>query len=114
RRRCHRTRRAALNRPAAMARVYVSIGSNIDRAANIRAGVAALRERYGQITLSPVYDSRAVGFDGGDFYNLVAAFDTGEGVDEVAAWLREIERRQGRVRATPSGSFVSRTLDIDL
>ncbi len=97
-----------------MARVYVSIGSNIDRAANIRAGVAALRERYGEATLSSVYDSRAVGFDGKDFYNLVAAFDTDAGVDEVAACLREIERRQGRVRAGSSGSFVSRTLDIDL
>jgi 2-amino-4-hydroxy-6-hydroxymethyldihydropteridine diphosphokinase len=97
-----------------MARVHVSIGSNIDRAANIRAGVAALRDRYGDITLSSVYDSRAVGFDGDDFYNLVAAFDTDDGVDDVAACLREIEHRQGRVRAPRTGGFVSRTLDIDL
>jgi 2-amino-4-hydroxy-6-hydroxymethyldihydropteridine diphosphokinase len=97
-----------------MARVHVSIGSNIDRAANIRAGVAALRERYGELTLSSVYDSRAVGFEGDDFYNLVAAFDTDEDVETVALGLREIERRQGRVRAPRSGNFVSRTLDIDL
>ncbi len=97
-----------------MARVYVSIGSNIDRAANIRAGIAALRERYGEVTVSPVYDTRAVGFDGDDFYNLVAAFDTADDVDAVAASLREIERRRGRVRAPKAGSFISRTLDIDL
>lgn len=97
-----------------MARVYVSIGSNIDRVANIRAGVAALREGYGNVILSPVYDSRAVGFDGDDFYNLVAAFETTASVDDVAQALRDIEARQGRVRAPQAGSFVSRTLDIDL
>ncbi len=97
-----------------MARVFVSIGSNIDRAANIRAGVAALRAKYGEVAVSSVYDSPAVGFDGDDFYNLVAAFDTGEDVDAVAAFLREIERRQGRVRAPKAGSFIARTLDIDL
>lgn len=97
-----------------MARVFVSIGSNIDRAANIRAGVAALRARYGDVTVSSVYDTRAVGFDGDDFYNLVAAFDTTDEVDAVAAFLREVERRQGRVRAPKAGGFISRTLDIDL
>ena len=30
-----------------MARVYVSVGSNIDREYYIRAGLAALREHYG-------------------------------------------------------------------
>lgn len=97
-----------------MARVFVSIGSNVNRAANVHAGVAELRRQYGAVTLSSVYDSRAVGFDGDDFYNLVAAFDTADGVDEVVAFLHDIERRRGRVRVPQAGSFVSRTLDIDL
>lgn len=95
-----------------MARVYVSIGSNIDRAANVRAGVRALRERFGVVRLSSVYDTAAVGFRGDDFYNLVAGFDTVEDVHHVAAFLREAEAQRGRVRV--GGGIVSRTLDMDL
>ncbi|HEX9803962.1 MAG TPA: 2-amino-4-hydroxy-6-hydroxymethyldihydropteridine diphosphokinase [Gammaproteobacteria bacterium] len=95
-----------------MARVYVSIGSNIEREANIRGGVADLQERFGELTLSPVYESEAVGFDGDNFYNLVAAFDTGLDVLEVARVLREIEDAHGRTREGPR--FSSRTLDIDM
>ncbi len=95
-----------------MPRVYISIGSNIDRAAKIRAAVAALRERYGELTLSSVYESSAVGFEGDDFYNLVAAFDSGEGVTSINAFLHELERANGRSRA--SSPFTPRTLDLDL
>ncbi len=97
-----------------MPRVYISIGSNIDRAANIRAGVRALRGRFGALCLSSVYDSGAVGFDGDDFYNLVAGFDTETDVREVAAFLRAIEAEHGRVRPGSGAGFVSRTLDMDL
>jgi len=95
-----------------MAQIYISIGSNIDRDRSIRGGVGDLGERFGQLTLSSVYESEAVGFDGDNFYNLVAAFDTDMDVQEVAAHLREIEDRHGRVRSGPR--FSSRTLDIDL
>jgi len=95
-----------------MPRVFVGIGSNIDREAMVRAAVAALRERYGELRLSSVYESEAVGFDGDAFFNLVAAFDTDEAVDAVIAALSDIEQRLGRQRATER--FVSRTVDLDL
>lgn len=95
-----------------MARVFLSIGSNIDRERNIRSGVAALRERFGAVQLSSVYESEAVGFKGDPFYNLVASFETDATPDEVVASLRAIEDRYGRVRSGPR--FSSRTLDIDL
>jgi 2-amino-4-hydroxy-6-hydroxymethyldihydropteridine diphosphokinase len=95
-----------------MARVFISIGSNIDRAASIRDGVKALRERFGAIDLSSVYESEAVGFAGDPFYNLVAAFDTDEPVAAVAGALRRIEDAHGRDRSGPR--FSSRTLDLDL
>jgi len=95
-----------------MARVYVSVGSNIERERYVRAGVAALRERFGPLTLSRVYESEAVGFSGDNFFNLVAAFDSEEGVRAVAEGLRDIERRHGRDRAAPR--FSARTLDLDL
>lgn len=95
-----------------MARVYVSIGSNIGREQNIRAGVVGLKERFGELVLSSVYESEAVGFDGDSFYNLVAGFDTALSPQQVAAELRDIEEAHGRVRNGPR--FSSRTLDIDL
>ena len=75
-----------------MARVYVSIGSNIEREPNIRAAVQALRERFGTLTLSSAYENQPIGFEGENFYNLVAAFDTGESPKAVTAILHDIEK----------------------
>jgi len=90
-----------------MARVYVSIGSNIEREANIRGGVAELQNYFGELALSRVYESEAVGFDGDNFFNLVAAFDTDEEVLAVARIIHEIENDHGRTREGPR--FSSRT-----
>ena len=67
-----------------MARVFVGIGSNIEREKNIRAAVQALREQYGTLTLSSVYESRPIGFEGENFYNLVAALDTQTPPEQVS------------------------------
>ena len=91
---------------------YVSVGSNIDREANIRAAVHALGEHYGELQVSSVYESAAVGFDGRDFYNLVVGFDTSESPAAVARTLKTIENAQGRKRGGPR--FSDRTLDLDL
>lgn len=95
-----------------MARVYVSIGSNIERDTHIRLGVATLRQLYGQIALSSVYESAALGFSGDDFYNLAAGFDTPDTVHTVADALQAIEVSHGRERGAER--FCARTLDIDL
>lgn len=95
-----------------MPRVFVGIGSNIERERSIRAGVADLRQHYQEVQLSSVYESEAVGFDGDAFYNLVAAFDTDDGVEQVVAGLAAIEDRHGRVRN--GERFAARTLDLDL
>lgn len=95
-----------------MPRVYVSIGSNIEREKNIRGAVEALRQRFGELQLSRVYETRAEGFDGDNFYNLVAGFDTGLGVEQIHAALARIETDHGRTRATEK--YGPRTLDIDL
>lgn len=95
-----------------MAVVYVSIGSNIEREKHVRSGVHALQEHFGELTLSSVYDSQSVGFDGDAFYNLVAGFDTSLSLEQVVAILRAIEDAHLRRRYGPR--FSSRTLDIDL
>ncbi len=95
-----------------MPRVYVSIGSNIDRERNIRGAVDELATQYGPLTLSPVYESRAVGFTGENFYNLVAGFDSGESIEGIKETLTRIESRFGRTRR--ENRFSPRTLDLDL
>jgi len=95
-----------------MARIYISLGSNIDRDRNTRAGVMALRQRFGELELSSVYESEAVGFDGDAFYNMVIACEVDEDVHSVNRALAEIEDAHGRDRSGPR--FSSRTLDLDL
>lgn len=95
-----------------MAWVFISLGSNIDREELTRAGVASLHQRYGDLLLSSVYESEAVGFVGEDFYNMVIGLQTDDDVLQVAATLRQIEDEHGRDRSGPR--FSSRTLDLDL
>ena len=95
-----------------MPRVYVGIGSNIDRENSIRGGVRELTAHYGPLTLSPVYESKALGFEGENFFNLVAGFDSAESVERIKQVLAEIESRLGRVRGVER--YSARTLDLDL
>jgi 2-amino-4-hydroxy-6-hydroxymethyldihydropteridine diphosphokinase len=95
-----------------MARVYVSLGSNLQREQRIRQAVAELRLHFGAIELSPVYDSAAVGFDGSNFLNLVAGFDSDLDVEAVTRMFHDIEDRLGRDRSLPK--FASRPIDLDL
>ena len=95
-----------------MARAYVSVGSNLDRERNVTAALDALSAAYGELRLSSVFESEAVGFEGHPFYNLVVGVDTSRTVGELAETLRRIERDSGRDRDAPR--FSSRTLDLDL
>lgn len=95
-----------------MPRVYVSIGSNVDRENNIRGCVRVLAEKFGTLALSSVYQTRADGFEGDDFYNLVARFETGDSLEAVRATLASIEASHGRTRN--HARYGPRTLDIDI
>ena len=95
-----------------MPRVWVSVGSNIDREHHIRAALADLHVAFGDLTVSPLYETEAVGFEGDAFYNLVVGFDTALRPGALHRRMREIEARHGRERG--GGKFASRTLDLDL
>jgi len=95
-----------------MPTVYISIGSNIDRERSIQSAISELRQRFGCLILSSVYDTQAVGFDGDDFYNLIVAFESSESPRNIKHALNDIEEKCGR---TPEQKqFSSRTLDLDL
>jgi len=92
--------------------VYVSLGSNIDKERNLRAGIAEIKRLYGDVFLSSVYESDPVGFVGDAFYNMVLLFHTEQPLAQVANQLREIEFAHGRPKQAKK--FSSRTLDLDI
>lgn len=95
-----------------MPEIWISIGSNIDRERSVRAALGALRQAFGELRVSNVYETPAVGFEGDPFYNLVVGAETDLPAADVLALLRKIEVANGRVRG--SRKFSARTLDLDL
>ncbi len=95
-----------------MARVYLGIGSNIDRHKHILAALTALRADFGELIISPVYESEAIGFEGDPFFNLVVGLDTQMSVGALQHSMKVIEDLNGRVRGGPK--YSPRTLDIDI
>jgi len=95
-----------------MAKIFISIGSNINKDHHIRQGIAELCAILDDFVVSSVFESESVGFDGSNFYNLVCGGTTELSVEEVTQLLRRIEVDNGRDRSAKK--FSSRTLDLDL
>ncbi len=95
-----------------MAQIYISVGTNCNRDYHIRMAVAELANAFGDLTLSSVYESDAVGFKGDPFYNMVIGAQTNLSIAECVALFKAIEDKHGRVRG--GEKFSGRTLDLDL
>lgn len=93
-------------------RVYISVGTNIDREHHVSAALDALADWFGELVISPVYESEAVGFDGSAFFNLVVGVDTELSVGELSRRFKQLEADNGRRRNVPR--FSARTLDLDI
>jgi len=91
---------------------YISIGSNIDKDINILSSLTELSKVFGDIQVSSIYESEAVGFTGDNFYNLVVSFQSELPAKQAAKILKKIELDHGRTRE--SQKFSARTLDLDL
>jgi 2-amino-4-hydroxy-6-hydroxymethyldihydropteridine diphosphokinase len=97
---------------AASCQAYLSLGSNIEPEHNLRIALAALRARFGEVVVSPVYRTPAVGFDGPDFLNAVAVIESDIHPFALNDWLHALEIAQGRDRR--DASYSNRPLDIDI
>lgn len=95
-----------------MPQIYISVGTNCNRDYHIKMAVAALTEAFGDLTLSSVYESDAVGFKGDPFYNMVIGAYTDLPVAQCVGLFKAIEDDYGRVRG--GEKFSGRTLDLDL
>ena len=95
-----------------MARIFIGVGSNVEREKHIRAGIREIQGVFHNLRISTIYENKAVGFAGANFYNFVIGCDTDLDLDEVIHQLHRIEDEHGRDRSQPQ--FSSRTLDLDL
>lgn len=95
-----------------MARVFLSIGSNIDPEVHFQQCATALQANFSNPAWSPVYRSPAVGMEGDDFLNAVVVAQTDQSIETTVELLKQIEHEHGRIRG--ANKFTSRTLDIDL
>jgi 2-amino-4-hydroxy-6-hydroxymethyldihydropteridine diphosphokinase len=91
--------------------VYLGLGSNIRPEENLSLGVRELRRHYGDLDISSVYRSAAVGFKGDDFLNLVV-LRSDESPGEICDEIERLHNLAGRRRSNEK--WASRPLDIDL
>ena len=95
-----------------MPKVYLSLGSNVDRDLHIRGALVDLEAKFGLLEVSGVYETDAIGFQGPAFYNLVAGFESSLPPQEISSIITDIEANHGRTKDCKR--FAPRTLDIDL
>tara|TARA_B100000767_G_scaffold188880_1_gene176216 strand:+ start:1413 stop:1787 length:375 start_codon:yes stop_codon:yes gene_type:complete len=91
---------------------YLSLGSNINAEANIILAIEKLQKILDNSEYSSVHQTKAEGFEGDDFLNLVVSGDSSLSFDELNKKLKGIEDESGRNRDAPK--FSARTLDIDI
>ncbi len=90
----------------------IGMGSNIEPEKNLKQAADALREVFSEVRFSSVYQSKAVGMDGDDFYNACCMIKTGFDEASLRKQLKSLEDVQGRDRS--EGSWRPRTLDLDV
>ncbi|HJS89354.1 MAG TPA: 2-amino-4-hydroxy-6-hydroxymethyldihydropteridine diphosphokinase [Steroidobacteraceae bacterium] len=95
-----------------MPKVYIAAGSNIEPERYLAMAVRELERQFPGARFSPWYRNPAVGFEGADFINLVAGFETELTISEVLARLHAIEALCGRPREAPR--WAPRSMDLDV
>ncbi len=91
---------------------YLSLGSNINAEKNIAFAIDELNKILSNVIISTTHKTKAEGFEGDDFLNLVLAGDSNLDFDNLNKKLKAIEDASGRKRDVPK--FSARTLDVDI
>ncbi|MCJ7556774.1 MAG: 2-amino-4-hydroxy-6-hydroxymethyldihydropteridine diphosphokinase [Gammaproteobacteria bacterium] len=95
-----------------MPEVFVGVGSNVEPEANFRKAISELNHRFGEVVRSAVLRTKAVGFDGDAFLNMVVSWQTDMALEPLMRVLGEVEVLCGRSRNDKR--FGPRTMDLDL
>ncbi len=91
---------------------YLSLGSNINAEENIAFAIEELNKILSDVIISSTHKTKAEGFEGDDFLNLVLAGETTLDFNTLNQKLKYIEDTSGRKRNVPK--FSARTLDVDI
>jgi 2-amino-4-hydroxy-6-hydroxymethyldihydropteridine diphosphokinase len=91
---------------------FLSLGSNINAEANIIFAIEQLNKILTNTKFSSIHKTKAEGFEGDDFLNLVVAGESDLSFEDLNKKLKDIENESGRKRDVPK--FSARTLDIDI
>ena len=92
--------------------VTLSLGSNIDAYNQLASCLDTLLLEFGDLSLSSVFESEAVGFEGDNFLNMAVGLDTDMTLPDLSSFLKAVEDKHGRDRSQPK--FSGRSLDIDI
>jgi deoxyguanosine kinase len=95
--------------------IYISIGSNKgDKFKNLQNAVDLIHYKIGCIlSISKVYKSPAMGFEGDEFLNACIIVESTLNSKVVMQLLLNIEKNLGRTRSAKKG-YESRTIDLDV
>lgn len=93
-----------------LTRIFLGLGSNIDREEHLCAGLDALTGFLSDVSCSPVFESHPVGIKSGPFFNLVVSARTDLPLMELDRRLKFIEADNGRYAPDRKGL----PLDIDV
>ena len=91
---------------------FLSLGSNIEPKKNLDLAIGALGKILDEMNCSAIYQTKAEGFEGEDFLNLVISGNSSLSFKSLNKKLKSIEDITGRDREVPK--FSARTLDIDI
>ena len=94
---------------------HISIGSNIgDKLQNLQDAIDLIHLEISIVSsISPIYKTKAVGFEGDDFYNICISFFSNDDPNNILQSLLNIETKLGRTRSDKN-VYESRKIDIDI
>lgn len=95
-----------------MTLLILSLGSNVNAETNLQLAIQSLREEFGDIKQSTVFESEAVGFAGDNFLNLTVSVESDHSLAVINSILKRLEDSLGRDRNQPR--FSDRPIDIDI
>jgi len=95
--------------------VYIALGSNKgDKFKNLQNAVDAVFTEVGNVVgIAKVFQSKAFGFEGEDFFNTCVAVSTVFKPKKVLSLLQQIEKKLGRTPKQSEG-YESRVIDLDI
>lgn len=95
-----------------MAKIFIGLGTNIDRERAALQGLEALKEAFTSIKVSRLYESQAIGFTGNNFYNAVISAETDLSLIQVLNILKNIESQYAH--SEQQAGICSKRLDLDM